>query len=242
MAGTRLVQDLDVLRGRLARGKYPDHGRAHPRRLARLVGVRRRPRFRGRDARPRAALRAGQRLGQDDVSQAGCVGRRHGGFDPRRHEEIFRRHHALCAADVLGRTGEPDGAAARSGFDALCASRSTIRRCASRMASRSRCRHSGGRPRIPRRSTPRPAAFIRTTPARMFEAKSRGFDNCLVRDTIGNIAELANSNVFAAKDGVVFTPIAKRHVSRRHHPQARDRADARRRRERGRDRDALFRF
>ncbi len=42
----------------------------------------------------------------------------------------------------------------------------------------------------------------------MFEAKSRGFDNCLVRDTIGNIAELANSNVFAAKDGVVFTPIA----------------------------------
>jgi branched-chain amino acid aminotransferase len=42
----------------------------------------------------------------------------------------------------------------------------------------------------------------------MFEAKSRGFDNCLIRDTIGNIAELANSNVFAAKDGVVFTPIA----------------------------------
>jgi branched-chain amino acid aminotransferase len=42
----------------------------------------------------------------------------------------------------------------------------------------------------------------------MFEAKSRGFDNCLVRDTIGNIAEFANSNVFAAKDGVVFTPIA----------------------------------
>jgi branched-chain amino acid aminotransferase len=42
----------------------------------------------------------------------------------------------------------------------------------------------------------------------MFEAKSRGFDNCLVRDMIGNVAELANSNVFMAKDGVVFTPIA----------------------------------
>ena len=41
----------------------------------------------------------------------------------------------------------------------------------------------------------------------MFEAKSRGFDNCLVRDMLGNIAELANSNVFAAKDGVVYTPI-----------------------------------
>jgi branched-chain amino acid aminotransferase len=41
----------------------------------------------------------------------------------------------------------------------------------------------------------------------MFEAKSRGFDNCLVRDMLGNIAELANSNVFIAKDGVVYTPI-----------------------------------
>lgn len=42
----------------------------------------------------------------------------------------------------------------------------------------------------------------------MFEAKSRGFDNCIVRDVTGNVAELANSNVFMAKDGVVFTPIA----------------------------------
>jgi branched-chain amino acid aminotransferase len=42
----------------------------------------------------------------------------------------------------------------------------------------------------------------------MFEAKSRGFDNCLVRDLVGNVAELANSKVFMAKDGAVFTPIA----------------------------------
>ena len=42
----------------------------------------------------------------------------------------------------------------------------------------------------------------------MFEAKSRGFDNCIVRDVAGNVAELANSNVFMAKEGVVFTPIA----------------------------------
>ena len=41
----------------------------------------------------------------------------------------------------------------------------------------------------------------------MFEAKSRGFDNCIVRDVAGNVAELANSNVFMAKDGVVYTPI-----------------------------------
>jgi branched-chain amino acid aminotransferase len=40
------------------------------------------------------------------------------------------------------------------------------------------------------------------------EARARGFDNCLLRDMLGNIAELASSNVFMAKDGVVFTPAA----------------------------------
>jgi branched-chain amino acid aminotransferase len=42
----------------------------------------------------------------------------------------------------------------------------------------------------------------------MLEAKSRGFDNCVVCDLVGNVAELANSNLFIAKDGVVHTPIA----------------------------------
>ena len=41
----------------------------------------------------------------------------------------------------------------------------------------------------------------------LLEARSRGFDNCIVCDVAGNVAELANSNVFMAKDGVVFTPI-----------------------------------
>jgi branched-chain amino acid aminotransferase len=41
----------------------------------------------------------------------------------------------------------------------------------------------------------------------MLEANARGFDNCLVCDMLGNVAELANSNVFMAKDGVVFTPV-----------------------------------
>ncbi|MGD0143365.1 MAG: branched-chain amino acid aminotransferase, partial [Rhizomicrobium sp.] len=40
------------------------------------------------------------------------------------------------------------------------------------------------------------------------EAKTRGFDNALVRDMLGNIAETASSNVFLARDGVVFTPAA----------------------------------
>jgi branched-chain amino acid aminotransferase len=38
------------------------------------------------------------------------------------------------------------------------------------------------------------------------EAQARGFDNCLVRDMLGNIAELGTANVFMAKDGVVYTP------------------------------------
>jgi len=42
----------------------------------------------------------------------------------------------------------------------------------------------------------------------LVEAAGRGFDNCLLRDLLGNIAELANANVFMAKNGIVYTPIA----------------------------------
>jgi len=38
------------------------------------------------------------------------------------------------------------------------------------------------------------------------EAVSRGFQNCLMLDMLGNVTEFGNSNVFMAKDGVVFTP------------------------------------
>jgi branched-chain amino acid aminotransferase len=38
------------------------------------------------------------------------------------------------------------------------------------------------------------------------EAKAKGFDNALVCDALGNVAETATSNVFLAKDGVVKTP------------------------------------
>ena len=40
----------------------------------------------------------------------------------------------------------------------------------------------------------------------LIEASSRGFDNCLLCDMLGNIAELGTANIFMAKDGVVFTP------------------------------------
>ena len=42
----------------------------------------------------------------------------------------------------------------------------------------------------------------------LFEVHGRGFDNAIVLDMLGNVAELATSNIFMAKKGVVFTPIA----------------------------------
>jgi branched-chain amino acid aminotransferase len=45
--------------------------------------------------------------------------------------------------------------------------------------------------------------------ARMLkEARSKGFNNALVGDAMGNVAETATANVFMVKDGEVFTPIA----------------------------------
>lgn len=38
------------------------------------------------------------------------------------------------------------------------------------------------------------------------DARDRGFDNCLLLDMLGNVAELATANVFMVKDGVVMTP------------------------------------
>lgn len=42
----------------------------------------------------------------------------------------------------------------------------------------------------------------------ILEAKMRGFDNALVLDMLGNVAETATSNIFLVKDRQVFTPAA----------------------------------
>ncbi|OQM75228.1 branched-chain amino acid aminotransferase [Manganibacter manganicus] len=42
----------------------------------------------------------------------------------------------------------------------------------------------------------------------IMEARLRGFDNALVLDMLGNVAETGASNVFIVKDGHVFTPAA----------------------------------
>lgn len=51
------------------------------------------------------------------------------------------------------------------------------------------------------------AACLYPNNARMFrEAMDKGFDNALVLDALGNVAESASANVFMVKDGVVMTP------------------------------------
>lgn len=41
----------------------------------------------------------------------------------------------------------------------------------------------------------------------LMECRANGFDNCLLTDMLGNVAELATANVFMVKDGVVLTPM-----------------------------------
>jgi branched-chain amino acid aminotransferase len=52
------------------------------------------------------------------------------------------------------------------------------------------------------------AACLYPNNARMLaEARDKGFSNALVADALGNVAEAATANVFAVKDGEVFTPV-----------------------------------
>ncbi|MDD9922813.1 MAG: branched-chain amino acid aminotransferase [Boseongicola sp.] len=45
--------------------------------------------------------------------------------------------------------------------------------------------------------------------ARMLrEARAKGFQNALVADAVGNVAETATANIFMVKDGEIFTPVA----------------------------------
>jgi branched-chain amino acid aminotransferase len=41
----------------------------------------------------------------------------------------------------------------------------------------------------------------------LFDAHARGFDNAVVCDVVGNVAELATSNIFMVKGETVYTPI-----------------------------------
>ena len=67
------------------------------------------------------------------------------------------------------------------------------------------------RPTVECMPTDAKAGCLYPNNARMLvEARKRGFDNALVRDMLGNVAETASSNIFMVRDGVVFTPAANR--------------------------------
>src|ERR1700734_498519 len=42
----------------------------------------------------------------------------------------------------------------------------------------------------------------------LMEARTRGFDNCILCDMLGNVAELGTANLFMVKDGEILTPMA----------------------------------
>ena len=79
---------------------------------------------------------------------------------------------------------------------------------ATRRAPRSRCRRIGGRRARPRRLEAKAGCLYPNNARALIEARALGFDNCLLCDMLGNIAELGTANIFMVKDGVVFTPAA----------------------------------
>ena len=56
----------------------------------------------------------------------------------------------------------------------------------------------------------------------LFEVHARGFDNAIVCDMLGNVAEVSTSNIFMAKGRCGFTLAPKWHISRGHYRPARD--------------------
>jgi branched-chain amino acid aminotransferase len=64
------------------------------------------------------------------------------------------------------------------------------------------------RPTIETMPTDVKAGCLYPNNARMLrEAREKGFDNAIVQDMLGNVAETATSNIFMVRDGEVLTPI-----------------------------------
>ena len=81
------------------------------------------------------------------------------------------------------------------------------RRCPSPRASRSPARPSAGPP-IEYAPTDAKAACHYPNSARAIrEAKARGFDNAVMLDPLGHVAELATANIWFAKNGEAHTPV-----------------------------------
>lgn len=62
-----------------------------------------------------------------------------------------------------------------------------------------------GRDQAP--TTAKTGALYPNVARAMIEASNKGFDNCIVMDPNGNVAEFAAANLWMVKDGVVMTPL-----------------------------------
>ncbi len=70
------------------------------------------------------------------------------------------------------------------------------------------CRTQFVRPMLSMATVNAKAACLYPNNARMIrEAQAKGFDNALVADVLGNVAESATANVFMVRGGVVKTPV-----------------------------------
>ena len=224
--------------GRWHDGNPPIMRRRRPRHLAGHAGLRRRPRLRGRDPRPRPALRPAHPLGRGDGPRA--AGRR-----PRRSRRWSARASAGSAATAplylrpmmwsrealagahrrAPRSRPPSPSASRSCRSARPARwRSPSRRSAARSPDAALCEAKAAC------HYPNNARIVR-------EARARGFQNALSLDQEGHVAETASTNVFLVRDGVVMTPAANGTFLNGITRQRVIRAPARRRR-RGRRGDA----
>src|SRR5215471_6488982 len=162
-------------------------------------------RLRGRRTRSRVALRPRQRLGDAFSSQAAGVGRRLARPRRRRASALRPRRRALHPPDVLGRSGGPGGVRhdPESTCWCLCVYEAPVPKPVGSAITLSPFR----RPTAECAPVGAKAGCLYPNNSRaLIEAKERGFDNCLMRDMLGNIAELGTANVFLARDGVVATP------------------------------------
>ncbi|MCP5038939.1 MAG: branched-chain amino acid aminotransferase, partial [Rhodobacteraceae bacterium] len=70
------------------------------------------------------------------------------------------------------------------------------------------CRTSFVRPMLAMAPVNAKAACLYPNNGRMIrEARARGYNNALVADALGNVAETATANIFMVKDGIIHTPI-----------------------------------
>lgn len=75
-------------------------------------------------------------------------------------------------------------------------------------ASQTLTRTQFTRPTLATALTNAKAACLYPNNARMLrEARGKGFNNALVTDLLGNVAETATSNIFMSRDGEVLTPV-----------------------------------